>query len=398
MAWNFSFSFGRSQEAISAERYNDGTWFYWLDDIFGKRSTAFGSYDKKLKTVIDNPAVLKPLTFIADTYSQVRFDAYNNDKIVTTDALYTVLPKPNYWQSWTDVLWDLAFFRAVGFAPLYSDGKMCMVLNPSGIKLTDDQVKLFQTLSISKYGIESRIKNQTFKYKMANGNTLTLEMKYLTVINDLSGTITGNYFDGGSRLDALYQVAKNASLASTSKGRNLWFTRKFFASGDKSAVDNINKKPMGDVEKQSVEQGLLSNKMVHATQSAVNLQQMVTDMRKLDLDTAYSKDLAIIANMYGIDKDVLGLESSTYENYQKALGGFVDFTLMPKAEQDANVFQKIFGFNDLRASFKHMPFNEVFNAEKQSNDKMQLESLKLAQELGVDANVIKEKATTIITG
>ena len=42
-----------------------------------------------------------------------------------------------------------------------------------------------------------------------------------------------------------------------------------------------------------------------------------------------------------------------------------------------------------------MPFNQVFKAEKVANQKIELENLKIAQELGLDAKLITNKLNEI---
>ena len=99
--------------------------------------------------------------------------------------------------------------------------------------------------------------------------------------------------------------------------------------------------------------------------------------------------------MYGVDKDVLGLSTTTYENKEKSIGAFVDYTLMPKVQQHSDLYELIFDKQDVRGSFKHLPFNAIFEAEKVANQKIMLEGLKIASELGLGASEIQKKLREI---
>jgi len=55
---------------------------------------------------------------------------------------------------------------------------------------------------------------------------------------------------------------------------------------------------------------------------------------------------------------------------------------MPKVQQHSDLLEIILQKEDIRGSFKHLPFNAVFEAEKVTNKKIELEALKIASELG----------------
>jgi hypothetical protein len=60
-----------------------------------------------------------------------------------------------------------------------------------------------------------------------------------------------------------------------------------------------------------------------------------------------------------------------------------------------DTYEVILDEQDLRGSFKHLPFNSVFEVDKINNRKTELESLKLAQELGVEESIIQTKLKQI---
>ena len=150
--------------------------------------------------------------------------------------------------------------------------------------------------------------------------------------------------------------------------------------------NNISSRPMGDAEQNSISNSLKGSKDIFATPSKVTVNQLVSNLSSLKLDESYLADLAVIANMYGMDKDILSISTkgSTYENKEKAIGSFIDYSMMPKVVQHSDLYENVLGLEDVRGSFKHLPFNSIFEADKIANKKIEIETLKIAAELGMD--------------
>lgn len=391
----FSLSWGNNRQLPNyVERDSSGNWYYSILDMFaGKGRSKWKSERAKLDECLSNPAVLKVITFRADLYSQSKIDQWQDNKELLKDFLYSQQKRPNEWQSWIDLRWDISFWRDLGNAYIYKENDVIYCLNPCGIDFTDKQVKKLSQLTFSSYGSNAKrnILNDTFTYINANNDKQTLKLKNLYVLSDLSGGVSGNWYKGNSRLDALHQVVLNSSLSLTAKNRNLFFTTKFLVSGQNDPSD-VYKQPMDDSEQKSITKGLLSKEIV-PTPSKVDVKQMVDNLATLKLDDSYIADLSIIGNMYGMTKDVLDIvaKGSTYENKEKSLGAFIDYSMMPKLVQETDLWEIIFEVEDLRGTFKHLPFNAVFEVDRVNNLKVMLENLKLAQELGMDETEIKAK-------
>ena len=67
----------------------------------------------------------------------------------------------------------------------------------------------------------------------------------------------------------------------------------------------------------------------------------------------------------------------------------------PLQQQLTDLLEGILMQEDLRMSFKHLPFNAVFEAEKITNQSLELGNLKVAQELGLPENVVQDKLKNI---
>lgn len=394
MAFNFNLSFGRGLPNY-VERGIDGSYFYsFFNGLKSKKK--FTSDQQKLDMILSNPAILKVFCFLSDTYSQVKIDKYVDDKLKEKDFLYSYKKNPNDWQTWTDLFWEHRFWLAMGNAYLYVEADVWYYLRPNGLDFTEEQRKAFGEITFASKN-KRELLNGTFKYKNENGKVNSnLKLKNLHVFTDMSGGVSGNWLKGNSRLDALYQIAVNSELALQSKNTNLKYTEKFLVSGQHDVKDTSSR-PMTETEKDSIEVSLEKGRKINATKSKVDMKQMVSNIKDLQLDEAYESDLIKVANMYDITKDVIDIlaKGSTYENQEKSLGKFINYSQMPKVQQMTDTYENILDEQDLRGSFKHLPFNAVFEVEKINNRKTELESLKLAQELGLDPTIVTNKLNQI---
>lgn len=395
MGFNFNIGYNSNRLPNYIERNSDGSWFYSILDAFGGKKKGFKSESNKLETILNNPAILKVFCFLADTYSQVKIDQYINDKLKEKDFLYSYQKTPNDWQSWTDLFWEHRFWLASGNAYLYVDANVWYYLRPQGLDFTDAQIKAFSQISFSgKY--KKDITNQTFKYRNENGVVQVLKMKNLHVFTDMSGGISGNWLKGNSRLDALYQIAINSDLALQSKGTNLKYTEKFLVSGQHDAKDTSSR-PMAETEKDSIEQSLENGRKINATKSKVDMQQMVSNIKQLALDESWESDLLKVGSLFNLSKDVIAIiaKGSTYDNYDKAILNFIGYFENPKVQQMTDTYEVILDEQDLRGNFNHLPCYAIQQVDKINNRKVELESLKMAVELGLDKGVIETKLKQI---
>lgn len=393
-----NFSFGRNRLPTYVERDASGGFFYSINNAFKSLFSSGFSDNEKYEVIKNNPAVLFVFDFISKNYSQMKINEWVNDKLKEKNVIYSIQDKPNQWQSWTDFWYDYAFYYCIGNVYLYKQGNTMYCINPFGIKLTSKQEKEFSKLSFSLYGENTakNIKKGTFEYSDGSGNKYNLDLSNLHIISDLSNSVSGSWFKANSKLDALYQIIKNTDLTTKAKYINTEFTGKFIVAGQ-SDPTNISELPMSENEKDSIRKRVRGNEQVIPVKSKVAIERFVSDLNKLKLDDSFIADIHIIGMLYGLSKDVIGiaLNGSTYENKEKSFGAFIDYTLSPIARQMTDLLEQLFDKEDLRASWEDMPFNQVFKAEKVANNKIELESLKIAQELGLDKNTIDAKLKEI---
>lgn len=398
---NFSFSFGRNRQSHYVERDVNGGFFYSINNAFKSLFNRGLTDAEKYEAIKSNLGVAFVFDFIAKNYSQQKINEWQNDKLKEKNVLYSILERPNQWQTWTDFLYEYCYWLLYGNVYIYQTKDFIYCLNPNGIQLSNEQLKKFGKLSFSKYGENTlrNIKKGSFKYRDNNGNEYSLELENLHIINDLSGGVTGNYFNSGSRLDALHQVVKNLDLQLKAQYINTEFTGKFLVSGqndpsDTSFAGTLN---FSEAEQQSLNSDLRGNKQVIGVKSKVAIDRFVSDLSSLKLDESIINSIHLIGMMYGLNKDVISnsLKGSTYENKEKSFGAFVDYTLTPISRQMCDLFEMLFDKQDLRGSWEDMPFNQVFQSEKVANDKIKLENLKIAQELGLNENEVQNQLNAI---
>lgn len=392
MGFNFNFSFGRNRMPNYIERDGSGGFFYSIIDSFKRKKRK--DFDKYY-AVVNSPAVVFVFNLIGEYYSIGKYHTYKNNKIDIQDYFYTKKQKPNQWQSWVDFDKNFVFSLLTGTAYLYIQNDTMYFLNYCKMKLSEAQKKKFEKLNFSKYGSETRqnIMKGEFEY-----NGQTLDLKNLHIIHDTCGiNLTGTWLKGLSRLDALYEVVMNSDLSLTAEGSNLEFTQQFSISGqhDRKDVTSIG---MSAEEKKSLENSYGSGKKFHVSKEKVDVKQLVDNLANLKLDESFFNKVHIIGRMFGVPKDVIEFSlkgGATFENQEKSMGRFVEYTLKPLAYKFTDVIESVYNLEDLRKDFGHLMFNKVFEQENENVRKTKIENLEKSLQLGLDANFVNQKIKEI---
>lgn len=389
MGYNFNFSFGRNSSVKSVHQDGNSFFYSFLNSSKKKRLRDYN----RLEFVMNSPAATRVIKKLADTFSLVKFQEYKGGVLENAD-FFKNIEKPNPSQSWANFFWEYAFWLALGNAYLYKENGFYIFLKPQGIRLTHEQQRKFKKLSFSKYG-DSSYKNAfkgSFEYYNEYNEKKTFKLENLTVFQDFNG-ISKDLFCSYSRIDSLYEVIENSQLSLKSQGINLDFSGKYMISGSND-IGDVNNVPMGGAEKQSVEDSFLGAKKVHVTKSKVDVKQMVDNLDNFKFPDQYSKLLHVIGNMYDIPKDILeALEgkAQTYENQEKAMARFIDYTITPLTNELVAYLLKEFPeVEELRPSFAYLPFNKVFEIEKQKNISLKLDNIEKARDLGMKPNKVTE--------
>jgi len=391
MSFHFSFGFGGNQrEPVKIEQDNLGNIFYTMFSS----STAVGKIipdADKLRKVTSNPALLKVISLDCDIFSLGKINKYNDGKVKEYDFLYSLSSKPNITQSWTQFLWDYKFWLDIfGVAYLYnpnnskviSDTNSLQWLNPCNIVWEATTIEKLKTIFLSGSSYKDVLKN-TVRYNFDNGQSKQIRLDEIVPFYDLTNAGNQNPISGYSRIDALYKVIQNSELALDAKAINLEFAQKFLVDGQ-ADPDKVEQLPLSKEEKESIEASVRSWKKVHAVKSRININRFVEDIGKLKLDESFYNDYFMFGTMFNIPRDILeaNLRGSTYENQEKAMARLVEYCMSPKGQMLTDWFESQFGLQDIRMSWGHLMFNQVFEKERAERIGLQLDNIQKAKDMG----------------
>lgn len=390
MAWNLSFNFGFGiKEPQKVEKDNQGNWFYTL---FSSNGTAnrkrFASEAHKIEVILNNPACLKVFAINCDLFSLGKI---NSEK--EKDYLKSLKKKPNFKQGWTQFYWDYMFWSMTGTAYLWKNGGKFLNdsttlqwLNPANLVWEQSIIEKLKDLIFTK-STYNEVLGNSVKYLLNNGKSKYIPLNEITPLFDLSNGMNDNFYQGISRVDALYKIICNSEESLDAKNINLEFTRKFIVTGTQNP-DNVTQLPMGESERQSVESKMRGNEYsVHAMKSQIDIKHFVEDMAKLKLDEAYSNDYYTIGSMFGIPKDILETYNSkgtTFDNQEKSIVRHIEYTLKPKGKNLTDALEDILTIDDIEMSWEHLACYQVFQKETQEVIKLKIENIILAKENGIE--------------
>lgn len=385
MAWNLNFSVGKLPDYV--ERDRNGNMFYSFLNLFGNKN----HINDTTKYTLESPALLMCRKFIADYGSLAKIHGYRNGKMYKEDYLYELAPKPNPFQTWTELIWQYFFYANAENVYLYNQNKVIYLLKRESIDISSNTLKKYQKLYFSDATKRSTLKG-SFDYKNEDGTKTPLKLENLFIIDVMSG-ISGDWFNGSSVIHSLKGIVDNSNQSIESKNRNLFYTTKILVSGSQTEAQRLSGGVMSKEEQKSVSDTLLSSKPIHAVKDNLDVKQLVSNLKALGLDDSFNADFAKLTRMFNIPSDLIDLivKGGVFnEGKEKSLGLYVYYTLVPMLQKLTDILEVIFDEKDLRPSFSHCQFNKVFEKEKQEDIALQLNNLKLAKELDPNFDTSKQ--------
>lgn len=364
-------------------------------------STRFNSYAQdreKIAMVFSNPAALKVFSLQCDLFSMGKIKVHQNEKELEKDPFLSLIANPNPFQTETQFLWDFMFWLMIGNDYTYAHSRVLdrpdnklYHLDPSKMWWPNEIQKVSDKMIFSDAEIKKR--NQaTIEYRYNDGSKEKLLLDRIIISNDLTNG-TGNWYKGGSRLDALFKVVSNSEAALDSKNINIRYAGKFLVGSNSDA----SKFGLAEEEKNDIIDKMESNtKRVFPLKTMVEIRRFVENMKVLELGTAYQEDFFIIGGLYGIPKDVLEayLKSSTFENQEKARMAHVSYTLAPKGEQWMNSYEKHFGYDkegkNISISWDHLPMMGVFKEQESKTKETQIRTFIAMRGAGIPLKQVNE--------
>jgi len=371
----------KNEMPIEVERNALGNFFYTLFSNKKTNSNRNISEKQMLDAMLFNPAFLKVISLNADLGSLVDIKETNSDK-----SLQDFFKKPNSKQNWTQFFWDYYFWMHYGTPYLYrsqnnyNDNLELTWLNPTNIDWNKLNEKT-ETLFLSR-NLKSDIKNHTIYYQIGR-KKIPLRLGDITPFYDTTNSLNGEYFKGETKIPALYKVLQNSESSLDAKKQNLDFSQEFLTSGQ-IGLDDLSNPIMSDPEKQSIKSSLLSKNTIHATKTPITIKRFVDDIARLKLDESFYNDYFMFGTMFNIPRDILeaNLRGSTYENQEKSMARLVEYCEAPKGQMLTDWFENQFDYQDLRMSWAHLMFNQVFEKERAEKTGLQLDNIIKAKDAG----------------
>lgn len=380
-----------------------GAYNFGVDVIHA--STQFNTFarDKeKLAIVLSNPAVLKVVSLQCDLFSMGKVLVCDDDgEEIEDDPFLDLLRKPNpFTLTEAQFLWDFMFWNMLGSSYCYVNSKVVdgtnnrmYFLDPSRIEWPAKLEKKKDKLIFSDTQVREIMKTNII-YRYQDGGSIEFPFDRLVISHDLTNSV-GNFFKSPSRLDALYKIISNSEHVLDSENINIRYSGKFLV-GSEWSTGTTSKLGMTDEEKKDIIDKIDSNqKNVYPVRGKLNLNRFVDDLGVLQLPQEYLHQYFLIGNMYNIPRDVLeAYNSATYENQEKARAAHVNYTLEPKGNQFMDGFEVHFGYKEqkrnIKISWEHLPFMQIFAKEKVETQKATIEVLNSLLTLGVSIEQANE--------
>ena len=408
----FSRLFGRSQSQLhSVERDVNVDWFYrFLDGKTSYGSTA--TVSEKITAYRTNFALQKVIGIIKDVGKLANINLYENDTLKQKNFLYTLKPKPNAWQTWTDFVEEYIVWISLGTAYHYKEPSVIESnsteywLNPDWFD--NETKKIIESIGkkptkSAKNELTQKYKNHIVKYKFNGKDTVDLYFKNITPIaNNVS---FDNWYSGGSVIESISKIISNSESAIDAKNINLHFLKKFLVfqkEGSNDLQQLIN--GLGTAEVDDIKRQVLSSQSITVSgKSNIELKRFVDRFKELGFDESFLNDYLLIGIAFNVPVEVLenflkgkGLTSQG-DAKEKAFVQFVEMCLMPLLQKLTDNLEVSTGF-EVRAEFSHLGFMRVVEKEKAEKRKTDLEALKLAVDMGLDEKTKQEQLKLIYNG
>lgn len=338
----------------------------------------FNSYaatKDKLEIILHNFALLRVFSLQCDLFSMAKFYVKDNSngEYILDDPFLDFIKQPNPFQGQSDFLWSFMFNHMIGSGKIWGTSKLIenpllkmYVLDNWKLQLPNDLSGFDKLLEAESSVKEILDKEATYTYN--DGKTKKLKLSDIISIKDLN--IGSDWFGYQSRVDALYKVITNIEEALNSENINIRYSGKFLVAG-KSDPENVNQQPLSTTEKESIEDKMNGKKSVHAVKSMIDIKRFIDSIKAIGLTEIESVQFSRIGTVFGVPEEILKAfaeKGSTFENQEKAKGGYVDYVLEPKGSKLCHALNSYFGYNkegkEIIMSWDHLAFMQVFEKEK----------------------------------
>jgi hypothetical protein len=377
--------FGKSRNNMEVVRDRDGNWSYWM------RIGAFeGRNEQYLEWTLANPVLFAVCAARAKLYSQMHITAVDiktgEEREGTPEV--ALLNNPNYFQSKNDFFYQQSWFlSATGNNLIYQIRPFTSEAPKALYNLIPSEVDYKDCLKVNKFISTkqemSEYEKQEIKY-ILDKTEYKLKLKDLIPLYDTANGLQKNgLLKSPSRIHAVSRNVLNIDENLKAVNINLQMSQKFLARNKNSI--NGSAGLIHDDDRAAIED-VLKTKSLQITNGDIEIQHLVTDLKKLYLNEEFSFEAATIANAFEMSRDVItyALTGSTFENQEKGIIRYIQSATQSDADNTMNSLTNSWGLIEkgyrLKASYDHLPIMQVLMNAKITTFKDFQEAIKIALE------------------
>jgi hypothetical protein len=394
---------------LSVERDRQGQFFYTIHD----GSANFKTQNPN-KLYENSFALRKAVSILKDTGKLANINLYENGKLKQNNFLYSLKPKPNPYQTWTNFIEEFIYWYSLGTVYYWKgsgisyesrnqyfldfskfDSDTIKKLEKFGKKLTNSNINEFY----------KDFKNHQIKYKFNDSDTQLIPLSEVVVIQ--SDINVNSWFFNFNRLNAISKILTNADDSLDAKNINIHFSKKY------AAYQGVNKDDLAQQitglskgERDDIKQKVMSKDPLHVSGSNnLEIKRFIDNLKNLGYDESFLNDYLLVGLFFNIPLEILGdfLRSkglsSQGDAKEKAMIQLIDMAIMPILQTFTDVLELGLKENqEVKAEFTHLWFMKVAIKQQAEQRKMDLEALKMAKELGLDDTKVQEQLNIIYNG
>jgi len=382
------------KELMRVERNRQGVFTYsFLDG-----GNDFVYNEKYLELSLCNPVLMTIVALRSRLYSQMEIKHVNSKGVVIENSPYVkLLNNPNYFQSKEDFFFQqMWFLSSAGYDYIYQKKAFTNELPKAIYNLIPSEIDLNNAHKVNKFIVTEKDKKafgeRKIKYTL-DSTTYELMLADLIPLYDLSNGLTNNsFFQSQSRVRGIRTILNNIDQNIKSKNINLQFSQKYLSKNESTG----NEAQIKDNDKLDIERKLDSKNLI-ITNSAIQVQHLVSDMKKLYLDEQFADDANKCLLAFEMNKNVLNYFSkdSTFDNQENGVISYIQNSIQTTAKNTMNSLSQQWGLMErsekLIASYDHLAVMQpVVNDKIKSFTEMQ-NAIKLGLENGTLTDVDAKK-------
>jgi hypothetical protein len=375
---------------IKAERNRLGEFWYTID------VNGFGNSTKYLEMSLNNPVLMTIIALRAKIYSQMEIKHLNaKGEVIENSPVVNLLNTPNYFQSREDFLFQqMWFLSASGNCYTYNRKAFNSDQLPKALyNLVPAEIDFNESHKLSKFIFTKQdfkaYGERKIKYTL-DGTQIEIPLNAIIPFYDLSNGLTNNTFmQSPSRVQGIVKPLQNIEENLKAKHVNLQMSQKYLG---KNSADGNNAN-LQENDKNTIERVISAKNLVLTNRANVEVQHLVSDLKRLYLDEQFSQDALKCLLAFDMNKDILnyfGAGSSTFENQEKGELRYLQNSIIPTANSTMNSFSQQFGLFEkgekLVASFDHLNVMQPVINEKIDTLKKLEETIKIGKENGTISN------------